>query len=111
MEFLLILALFLILMFIGAPIGTSLGVSAVATIMYFDLGAEMLGVNFASGIASFPLLAIPFSTGISLTMEKCKCFFSSSGIAKRRKTASTCFLVLGFNTSRFPRPSAIVIRE
>jgi C4-dicarboxylate transporter DctM subunit len=60
MEFLLILALFLVLMIIGAPIGTSLGVSAVATIMYFDLGAEMLGVNFASGIASFPLLAIPF---------------------------------------------------
>ncbi|XPV75813.1 MAG: TRAP transporter large permease [Desulfovibrio sp.] len=60
MEFILILVLFFILMIIGAPIGTSLGVSAVATIMYFDLGAEMLGVNFASGIASFPLLAIPF---------------------------------------------------
>ena len=60
MEFLLILALFLVLMVIGAPIGTALGVSAVATILYFDLGAEMLGVNFASGIASFPLLAIPF---------------------------------------------------
>ncbi|WDP91992.1 MAG: TRAP transporter large permease [Desulfobacter sp.] len=60
MEFVLILALFFLLMVMGAPIGTSLGVSAVATILYFDLGAEMLGVNFASGIASFPLLAIPF---------------------------------------------------
>lgn len=60
MEFVLILVLFFVLMIIGAPIGTSLGVSAVATIMYFDLGAEMLGVNFASGIASFPMLAIPF---------------------------------------------------
>ncbi|WP_320172402.1 TRAP transporter large permease [Maridesulfovibrio sp.] len=60
MEFILILVLFFILMIMGAPIGTSLGVSAVATIIYFDLGAEMLGVNFASGIASFPLLAIPF---------------------------------------------------
>ncbi|WP_319778393.1 TRAP transporter large permease [Maridesulfovibrio sp.] len=60
MEFILILVLFFALMIIGAPIGTSLGVSAVATIIYFDLGAEMLGVNFASGIASFPLLAIPF---------------------------------------------------
>lgn len=60
MEFVLILFLFLVLMVIGAPIGTSLGVSAVVTIIYFDLGAEMLGVNFASGIASFPLLAIPF---------------------------------------------------
>ncbi len=60
MEFVLILALFFVFMVMGAPIGTSLGVSAVATILYFDLGAEMLGVNFASGIASFPLLAIPF---------------------------------------------------
>ncbi len=60
MAFILILAVFFALMLIGAPIGTSLGVSAVATILYFDLGAEMLGVNFASGIASFPLLAIPF---------------------------------------------------
>ncbi len=60
MEFILIVALFFILMFIGAPIGTSLGVSAVAAILYFDLGAQMLGVNFSSGIASFPLLAIPF---------------------------------------------------
>jgi len=60
MEFILILALFFGLMFIGAPIGTSLGVSAVTTIIYFDLGAPMLGVNFISGIASFPLLAIPF---------------------------------------------------
>ena len=44
----------------GVPIGTSLGVAAVVTIFQFDLGIEMLGVNFSSGIASFPLLAIPF---------------------------------------------------
>jgi C4-dicarboxylate transporter DctM subunit len=42
------------------PIGTALGVAGVVTIYQFDLGIEMLGVNFASGIASFPLLAIPF---------------------------------------------------
>lgn len=70
MEFLLILALFFILLVIGAPIGTSLGVSAVATIMYFDLGAEMLGVNFASGIASFPLLAIPFFVLAGVILER-----------------------------------------
>lgn len=70
MEFLLILALFIILLVIGAPIGTSLGVSAVATIMYFDLGADMLGVNFASGIASFPLLAIPFFVLAGVILER-----------------------------------------
>ena len=60
MEVLLISSVFLGLMILGVPIGTALGVAAVVTIYQFDLGIEMLGVNFASGIASFPLLAIPF---------------------------------------------------
>ena len=60
MELLLITVVFLVLMVLGVPIGTTLGIAAVVTIYYFDLGIEMLGVNFVSGIASFPLLAIPF---------------------------------------------------
>jgi C4-dicarboxylate transporter DctM subunit len=60
MEVLLISSVFLVLMVLGVPIGTALGVAGVVTIVQFDLGIEMLGVNFASGIASFPLLAIPF---------------------------------------------------
>ena len=60
MELLLISATFLVLMVLGVPIGISLGVAGVVTIYQFDLGIEMLGVNFSSGIASFPLLAIPF---------------------------------------------------
>ena len=47
-------------MALGVPIGTSLGIAGVITIFYFDLGIAMLGVNFSSGIAYFPLLAIPF---------------------------------------------------
>lgn len=60
MELVLISTTFLVLMVLGVPIGISLGVAGVVTIYQFDLGIEMLGVNFASGIASFPLLAIPF---------------------------------------------------
>jgi C4-dicarboxylate transporter, DctM subunit len=60
MELALISLSFLVLMALGVPIGTSLGVAAVLTIYWFDLGIQMLGVNFSSGIASFPLLAIPF---------------------------------------------------
>jgi C4-dicarboxylate transporter DctM subunit len=60
MEVILIGSVFLVLMVLGVPIGTALGVAGVVTIYQFDLGIEMLGVNFASGIASFPLLAIPF---------------------------------------------------
>ena len=60
MEILLISAVFIFLMILGAPIGTALGVAAVITIYYFQLGIGMLGMNFVSGIASFQLLAIPF---------------------------------------------------
>ncbi len=60
MEILLIASIFIALMILGLPIGTALGIAAVATIYYFELGIGMLGLNFSSGIASFPLLAIPF---------------------------------------------------
>ncbi len=60
MEILLISAVFIFLMVLGVPIGTALGIAAVITIYHFQLGIGMLGMNFVSGIASFPLLAIPF---------------------------------------------------
>ena len=70
MEIILITTVFLILMVLGVPIGTSLGISAVVTIFQFDLGIEMLGVNFTSGIASFPLLAIPFFVLAGVILER-----------------------------------------
>jgi len=51
-EIVVIALAFLILMAIGVPIGTSLGVAAVITIYWFDLGIGMLGINFSTGIAS-----------------------------------------------------------
>jgi C4-dicarboxylate transporter DctM subunit len=57
-------------MAVGVPIGTSLGIAAVITVYYFDLGIGMLGVNFSSGIASFPLLAIPFFVLAGVILEK-----------------------------------------
>ncbi|NCC52916.1 MAG: TRAP transporter large permease [Spartobacteria bacterium] len=70
MEALLIITLFFLLMLIGTPIGTSLGVSGMAALFVFDLGFEMAGVNFVSGIASFPLLAIPFFVLAGVILEK-----------------------------------------
>ena len=70
MEALVIFLTFLALMALGVPIGTSLGIAGVITIYYFDLGIAMLGVNFASGIASFPLLAIPFFVLAGVILEK-----------------------------------------
>jgi C4-dicarboxylate transporter DctM subunit len=70
MDIVVILGLFLILMALGLPIGTSLGIAAVATVYQFNLGMGMLGVNFISGIASFPLLAIPFFVLAGVILEK-----------------------------------------
>jgi C4-dicarboxylate transporter DctM subunit len=70
MDLLLISLSFCVLMVLGVPIGTSLGIAGVATIFVFDLGIEMLGVNFSSGIASFPLLAIPFFVLAGVILDK-----------------------------------------
>jgi C4-dicarboxylate transporter DctM subunit len=70
LEALVIFLTFLALMALGVPIGTSLGIAAVITVYHFDLGIAMLGVNFSSGIASFPLLAIPFFVLAGVILEK-----------------------------------------
>jgi C4-dicarboxylate transporter DctM subunit len=70
MDIVVILGIFVILMALGLPIGTSLGIAAVATVYQFNLGMGMLGVNFVSGIASFPLLAIPFFILAGVILEK-----------------------------------------
>ena len=57
-------------MALGIPIGTCLGIAAVVTIIHFDLGIGMLGVNFSTGIASFPLLAVPFFVLAGVILEK-----------------------------------------
>jgi C4-dicarboxylate transporter DctM subunit len=70
LEIVVIFVAFLALMSLGVPIGTSLGIAGVITIYQFDLGIAMLGVNFSSGIASFPLLAIPFFVLAGVILEK-----------------------------------------
>jgi len=72
MEFAVISLSFLVLMAVGVPIGTSLGIAAVVTIYFFDLGIGMVGINFSTGIASFPLLAIPFFVLAGVILEKAK---------------------------------------
>lgn len=70
MDILVISVVFLLLMALGIPIGTCLGIAAVVTIIHFDLGIGMLGVNFSTGIASFPLLAVPFFVLAGVILEK-----------------------------------------
>lgn len=56
----LLLLVFIFLVLLGIPIGTALGVSGTGALLVFDLGFSLTGPNFVAGIASFPLLAIPF---------------------------------------------------
>jgi C4-dicarboxylate transporter DctM subunit len=70
MEFAVIFGSLLLLMLLGIPIGTALGVAAIITIFQFDLGIGMVGMNFVSGIASFPLLAIPFFVLAGVILER-----------------------------------------
>jgi C4-dicarboxylate transporter, DctM subunit len=70
MEMTVITICFLVLMVLGVPIGACLGVTAVLTMYLFDLGTGMLAVNFTSGIASFPLLAIPFFVLAGVILER-----------------------------------------
>jgi C4-dicarboxylate transporter DctM subunit len=50
----------LVLIAAGVPIAVALGVAGATVLVTFNLGYQMVGVNFVSSIASFPLLAIPF---------------------------------------------------
>lgn len=70
MATLVISVVFVVLVALGIPIGTCLGVAAVITLLKFHLGAGMLGMNFCAGIASFPLLAIPFFVLAGVILEK-----------------------------------------
>jgi len=70
MDIIVLTLIFFCLMLIGVPIGTALGISAVITIFHFDLGIGMVGINFSSGIASFPLLAVPFFILAGVLLDK-----------------------------------------
>ncbi|MGB9855563.1 MAG: TRAP transporter large permease [Caldisericum exile] len=57
---LILFGLFILLIVIGAPIGTAVGIAGVFGILRYDLGVTMIAKNFIAGIAKFPLIAIPF---------------------------------------------------
>jgi len=72
MEILVLFGIFALLLLIGVPIGTSVGFSAVFAIWKYGLGVTMISRNFASGIAKFPLIAIPFFVLAGILMQKAK---------------------------------------
>lgn len=57
---LLFFGLFLLLLMVGVPILTSVGVTALLFLWQHNLGIQVMAANVYSNIAKFPLLAIPF---------------------------------------------------
>jgi len=67
---LLLFGLFFLLLFLGAPIVTSIGVSALLFLWQYNLGIQVTAANVYANIAKFPLLAIPFFILAGYVMDK-----------------------------------------
>lgn len=59
MTFLFVVALLLVLLFIGLPVAFSLGTASLALIIVFDLPFKIIGQTIFSSMDSFVLLAVP----------------------------------------------------
>lgn len=54
-----LLGIFVVLMMTGTPIAVALGLAGTAAIWVYDLGIMSVPTGFYTGIAKYPLLAIP----------------------------------------------------
>ncbi len=68
---LLLFGIFIVLLIIGVPIAVSIGIAAVFVIWRAHLGITIVSPNFYSGIAKFPLLAIPLFILAGFILERC----------------------------------------
>ncbi|NLI31751.1 MAG: TRAP transporter large permease subunit, partial [Deltaproteobacteria bacterium] len=73
---LLLFSCFFVLLFSGVPIAASLGLAGTLTIAVGKLGILAVPTNFYSGIAKYPLLAIPM-------FVLAGAIFDRSGVAER----------------------------
>jgi tripartite ATP-independent transporter DctM subunit len=82
-----LLVAFFVLMFLGVPIGISLGLSAMGCILFFDAGSFVtVTQRMFEGMNSWALLAIPLYTFAGYTMSK-------GGISER--LMNFCYTIVG----------------
>lgn len=67
---LLLFGLFFLLLFLGVPILTAVGIPALVFLWTFGLGIQVTAANVYANIAKFPLLAIPFFILAGFVMER-----------------------------------------
>ena len=82
------------LLFLGAPIGVALGASGILVIGIEGLGIMALPTNVWTGIAKYPLLALPMFVLAGMVFER-------SGVAKRLVDFAAA--IVGLATTRFKR--------
>ena len=81
---LLLLGVFFLLLFLGVPLGVALGVAGTLVIAINGLGIMTLPTNVWTGIAKYPLLALPVFVLAGMVFER-------SGVAERLvRFASAC---------------------
>ena len=73
---LLLFVVFMALMFAGVPLGVAMGLAGTAVIYFADLGLMSLPTSVYTGIAKYPLLAIPVFVLAGMVFER-------SGVALR----------------------------
>ena len=110
-------AIFIWLMLAGVPLAVTLGLAGTAVIMFGGLGIMSLPTNVYTGIAKYPLLAIPVFVLAGLILERAGVAasivrFASSIVGQRRGGLATVAvlvaMVLGGISGSGPADSAAV---
>lgn len=70
MTAIVLIAVFCVIIIIGAPIGTGMTMSSIAALMSEDMGLSMVPFNFYSASSKYLLLSIPFFILAGNIMEK-----------------------------------------
>ncbi len=76
---------FFVLMFAGVPLGVAMGLSATAAVLFADLGLMSVPTSVYTGIAKYPLLAIPVFILAGMIFER-------SGVALRLVNFATALI-------------------
>ena len=108
---------FLLLMFGGVPVGVSMGLAGTLVVALTGLGIMSLPTNVYTGIAKYPLMAIPVFVIAGLIFERAGVAakivrFASAVVGQRRGslaiTAVLVAMILGGISGSGPADSAAV---
>ena len=103
---------FAILMVIGAPLGVALGLSGTVAIYFADLGMMSLPTSVYTGIAKYPLLAIPVFVLAGMVFERAGVAlrlvnFAIAIVGHRRGGLALAAILVCMGSAAFPAPARL----